>query len=128
MQPNLLYLLNERFGEFADNGRQKAAHDFARKYHGNCCWRCRRASAQLLQWSRIFFPGSMVLCLPSQAHKTNSDGVKFRQGMPVVSSASKSLIDYVTYANLYQPCAALAFKMHQVLQIWISLQQIVAKS
>jgi hydroxybutyrate-dimer hydrolase len=35
-------------------------------------------------------------------------GVGVKQGTTTVSTIGKPLIDYFTYANLYQPCAALA--------------------
>jgi len=43
-----------------------------------------------------------------QIQPKDVSGVGVKQGTTAVSTIGKPLIDYFTYANLYQPCAALA--------------------
>jgi hydroxybutyrate-dimer hydrolase len=42
------------------------------------------------------------------AQPRNVDGLQIRQGATVMPTIGKPLYDYFTFANLYQPCAALA--------------------
>ncbi|MEX8495872.1 3-hydroxybutyrate oligomer hydrolase family protein [Sphaerotilus sp.] len=42
-------------------------------------------------------------------------GLTIQQGAATVATHSKPLIDYFTYANVYQPCAALSLQASQVL-------------
>jgi hypothetical protein len=42
------------------------------------------------------------------AQPRSVDGLTIRQGATVMPTIGKPLYDYFTYANLYQPCAALA--------------------
>ena len=43
-----------------------------------------------------------------QIQPKDMSGLSIRQGASTVSTIGKPLIDYFTYANIYQPCAALA--------------------
>jgi hydroxybutyrate-dimer hydrolase len=44
-----------------------------------------------------------------------NDGLTIQQGAATVATHSKPLLDYFTYANVYQPCAALSAQASQVL-------------
>ncbi|WP_293997530.1 3-hydroxybutyrate oligomer hydrolase family protein [Sphaerotilus sp.] len=44
-----------------------------------------------------------------------NDGLTIQQGAVTVATHSKPLLDYFTYANVYQPCAALSAQASQVL-------------
>jgi hydroxybutyrate-dimer hydrolase len=50
---------------------------------------------------------AVVVSEPNVQPKSNS-GLTIKRGNTVVATHSKPLLDYFTYANLYQPCAALA--------------------
>lgn len=102
------YLLNERFGEFADVGDKKLRKILPENTTVIVAGDAEGASAAIaaMEQDILSLIDGAVFAQPSA--QTNSEGLAISQGGTVVSSAGKSLIDYVTYANLYQPCAALA--------------------
>lgn len=57
-------------------------------------------------------------------------GLVIRQGSQTVATHSKPLIDYFTYANLYQPCAALSARTTQglVAAFWPAAFQTAAEN
>lgn len=102
------YLLNERFGSPADIGNRKfrtikpenTTVIVAGDGEGGA------AALAAVEQDVLALVDGAVLAQPSA--QTNADSVAVSQGDLAVKAAGKSLLDYTSYANLYQPCAALA--------------------
>jgi hydroxybutyrate-dimer hydrolase len=64
------------------------------------------------------------------AQPGSNSGLVIRQGSNTVGTHSKPLIDYFTYANLYQPCAALSARTTQGLNafFWPASYQTAAQN
>lgn len=102
------YLLNERYGQPSDVGDRKLRAILPENTTVILAGDSEGASAAIaaLEQDILSFFDGAVLAQPSA--QTNSDNVSIQQGGVAVMAAGKSLLDYITYANLYQPCAALA--------------------
>lgn len=102
------YLLNERFGPLADVGSRRLRSIkpenttviLAGDGEGG------EAALAAVEQDVLTLVDGAVLAQPSA--QTNADSVAIAQGNAPVKASGKSLLDYTSYANLYQPCAALA--------------------
>jgi hydroxybutyrate-dimer hydrolase len=102
------YALNKQFGTGGPNGQKRIVFD--------------RRNTRVIA-SGISNGGTGALAAAEQdkfglidgvavtepnAQPRNVDGLSIRQGATVMPTIGKPLYDYFTFANLYQPCAALA--------------------
>ena len=101
------YLLNEKFGTQADVGSRKLRTITPDNTTVILAGDGEGGSAALaaLEQDVLSLVDGAVLLQPSAQTKT--DGVSIQQGEATVAAAGKSLVDYISYANLFQPCAAL---------------------
>lgn len=102
------YLLNERFGVPADVGSRKLRTILPENTTVILAGDGEGGSAALAAFEQdvLALADGAVLAQPTA--QTNADSVVIVQGNAQVKAAGKSLLDYTSYANLYQPCAALA--------------------
>ncbi|MCM5680683.1 D-(-)-3-hydroxybutyrate oligomer hydrolase [Schlegelella sp. S2-27] len=106
-----LYVINERHGEVDERGRRE---------------RSFKASNTLVIASSISNGGGAAIAAAEQDTRGLIDGVavaepavelpttpgvQVQRGAAVVPTAGKPLIDFTTYANLFQPCAALSTQL-----------------
>lgn len=102
------YLLNEHFSPLADIGSRRlwtikpenTSVILAGDGEGGA------AALAAVEQDVLTLVDGAVLAQPSA--QTNADSVTVVQGNAPVKAAGKSLLDYTSFANLYQPCAALA--------------------
>lgn len=102
------YLLNERFGLPADIGSRKLRSIKPENTTVILAGDGEGGTAALaaVEQDVLTLVDGAVLAQPSA--QTNADSVTVVQGNAPVKAAGKSLLDYTSFANLYQPCAALA--------------------
>jgi hydroxybutyrate-dimer hydrolase len=102
------YLLNERFGPVADVGGRKLRSILPENTSVILAGSAEGATAVLAAAERdvLALVDGAVLAQPNAY--LDFSGVSITQGGQAVAAAGKSPADYLSYANLYQPCAALA--------------------
>ncbi|MEY4754352.1 MAG: hypothetical protein RJA44_2027, partial [Pseudomonadota bacterium] len=109
------YVLNEQFGTTSQDGTKKL--------------QTFRPANTLVIASSVSNGGGAALAAAEQdteglidgvavtepnAQPGSNTGLTIQQGSATVATHSKALIDYFTYANLYQPCAALSSRTGSV--------------
>lgn len=103
------YVLNERYGTDVGNGRHLRDGVVPRRtiVIASSVSNGGGASLRAAEEDRSGLINGVVVSEP-QVQPALTAGLVIRQGGATMPAIGKPLVDYVTYANLYQPCAVMA--------------------
>ncbi|WP_171014095.1 3-hydroxybutyrate oligomer hydrolase family protein [Chitinivorax sp. B] len=103
------YVLNQQFG--SDAGQERRYRDAVKPRNtvviASSISNGGGAAVAAAEQDHLGLIDGIAVSEPN-TQPANTDGLSIRQGATVFNTIGKQLLDYITYANLYQPCAALA--------------------
>ena len=106
------YVLNQRYGNLVDGQRTRSIHPTNTLVIASSISNGAGAALAAAEQDTQGLIDGVAVSEPNAQPGSNSSLV-IQQGSTPVATHSKPLIDYFTYANLYQPCAALSSRTVQ---------------
>jgi len=101
------YVLNEQFASAANNPKQRTILPRNTIVIASSVSNGAGAALAAAEQDTAGLINAVVVSEPQAQPKDNS-GLVIKRGNATVMTHSKPLLDYFTYANIYQPCAVLA--------------------
>jgi hydroxybutyrate-dimer hydrolase len=124
------YVLNQRYGNLVDGQHTRSIHPANTLVIASSISNGGGAALAAAEQDTQGLIDGVAVSEPNAQPGSNSSLV-IRQGSATVGTHSKPLIDYFTYANLYQPCAALSSRTTQGLStvfFWPASYQTAAQN
>lgn len=112
------YVLNQRYGDVVEGQRVRSIHPANTLVIASSISNGAGAALAAAEQDTQGLIDGVAVSEPNAQPGSNSSLV-IQQGSTLVATHSKPLIDYFTYANLYQPCAALSSRTLNPLTLFL---------